>query len=158
MHARYIFISYDTSEVQIADFIKGCLTRRVPAGVSVFIAKRDISAGENPLKRMLEEELQQAEALVALCSKSSKRSPWLWWEAGSVWARRGLVVPIFVNCSPKEFDGPLTLVAQGRTLFDLEELTSALQTVCSLFDPAVTVKMTTAEESQLDTIQQTLKE
>lgn len=40
LEARYVFVSYDTSEVELALLVQRLLGRRVPAGVSVFVAKR----------------------------------------------------------------------------------------------------------------------
>jgi hypothetical protein len=132
---RYVFISYDTSEFDLATFIAEVVERRMVPGINVFVAKRDIPAGGNPLKIMLEEQLLRAEALLTLCSVKSKSSPWLWWESSAVWARGGLVIPLFVDISPSEFDGPITLVCQGRSLFDIMELNSALDSLLAKVCP-----------------------
>jgi Phage integrase family len=76
LEARYLFVSYDSSEVEGALLIQRLLERRVAPGVSVFVAKRDIAPGANPLKVMLEEQFLQAEALVAMCSRRSRTSPY----------------------------------------------------------------------------------
>jgi hypothetical protein len=133
---RYVFISYDTAEYDLATFIAEVVENHMGPGINVFVAKRDISAGENPLKVMLDEQLLQAEALLALCSSSSKNSPWLWWESSAVWAKGGLVIPLFVDISPNEFNGPITLVCQGRSLFDVEELNAALNTLITRVFPS----------------------
>jgi hypothetical protein len=106
--AKYVFISYDTKEYDLALYIAKVLEARLVPGVEVFVAKRDIPPGAPPLKVMLEDQLLHAEALVALCSKQSKTSPWLWWESSSVWARGHLVVPLFIDseltpcsCNPR---------------------------------------------------------
>lgn len=127
--AKCVFISYDNSECHLATFISKILNKRLPPGISVFIAKRDIAPGSNPLKEMLEEKLLNAEALVALCSQKSKTSPWLWWEASAVWAQDRLVVPLFINISPSEFGGPIVLVCQGRSFFDTADINSALKAI-----------------------------
>lgn len=144
--ARYVFISYETEEIVLADFVKKVLEGRLDKGVSVFVAKRDIKPGANPLKIMLEEELPRAEALIALCSKKSKNSPWLWWESAAVWAKGGLVVPLFIDLSPKEFDGPLTLVCQGRYFFDKEDMDAALRAIVSKVSPGLSFREITSEE------------
>ena len=127
--AKYVFISYANDEYELAIYVAGLLERRLATGVSVFVAKRDIAPGADPRKVMLEEQLLRAEALVALCSKRSKMSPWLWWESSAVWARRGTVVPLFVDISAKEFNGPITLVCQGRKFFQVEDMNAAVQTI-----------------------------
>lgn len=70
--AKYVFISYDAAEFELADYMKKVLEKRLVPGVSVFVAKRDIKPGANPLKVMLEEQLLHAEALVALCSANPR--------------------------------------------------------------------------------------
>lgn len=144
--ARYVFISYDTEELAIADYLKKVLERRVGRDVSVFVAKRDIKPGANPLKTMLEENLLQAEALLALCSSRSKSSPWLWWESSAVWAKGGLVIPLFVDLSPNEFDGPLTLVCQGRYFFNKEDMNAALRAIVDIVSPGLRFVETTSDE------------
>lgn len=132
---KYVFVSYDTSEYRLAVFIAKMVEKRLVPGVTVFVAKRDIPTGENPLKVMLEEQLLQAEALLAVCSVRSKTSPWLWWESSAVWAKGGLVIPLFVDISPTNFDGPITLVCQGRSLFEITELNSALSSLIAKVCP-----------------------
>ena len=45
---RYVFISYETSETNLAIFIKDVIKRRLDPGISVFVAKPDIPPGSNP--------------------------------------------------------------------------------------------------------------
>jgi hypothetical protein len=143
---RYVFISYDTSEYAMAAFIANVVQKRMVHGINVFVAKRDIPAGENPLKIMLEEQLLHAEALLALCSRQSKSSPWLWWESSAVWAKGGLVIPLFVDLSPNEFDGPITLVCQGLSFFDVTELNSALKSLIKKLCPGQKYEQLTKQE------------
>lgn len=143
---KSVFVSYETEEIALADFVKKVLGGRLDKGVSVFVAKRDIKPGANPLKIMLEEELPRAEALIALCSKKSKNSQWLWWESAAVWARGGLVVPLFVDLAPDEFGAPLTLACQGHNFFDVEELNSALRAIVSKVSPGLSFREITSEE------------
>ncbi|HVA91433.1 MAG TPA: toll/interleukin-1 receptor domain-containing protein [Chloroflexota bacterium] len=121
-----IFISYDTRELELADYVRASLRRRLPEGATVFVAKRDIGPGDHPGKVMLEQQLLEADALVALCSSRSKTSHWLWWEAAAVWARGKPVFPLFINVGAEEFGPPLTLVCQGRPMFVAEGLIEVL--------------------------------
>ena len=52
-----IFISYDTEELALADFVKNVLDRWTENKLDVFIAKRGIRSGENPLEVMMEQKL-----------------------------------------------------------------------------------------------------
>jgi hypothetical protein len=146
LDTKYLFISYDTSEYHLATFIAKIFEKRLAPGISVFIAKRDIVPGENPLKVMLEEQLLHAEALVALCSQKSKTSPWLWWEASAVWARSHLVVPLFINVSPSKFGGPIVQVCQGRSFFDSADINSALKTIVDKVCPGNQCEELTSQE------------
>jgi hypothetical protein len=143
---RYVFISYETSELNLAIFIKDVIKRRLDPGISVFVAKRDIPPGSNPQKVILEEQLLNAEALVALCSKQSKESPWLWWESSAVWARGGLVIPLFIDISADKFNGPISLVFQGRSFFKADDINSVLSTLVTKVSPGQQVSKLTYEE------------
>jgi hypothetical protein len=146
LEMNIVFISYHNSEFPLATFIADVIQRRLPRGISVFVAKRDISPGSSPLKVMLEEQLLEAEVLVALCSQQSKTSPWLWWESSAVWARGGLVIPLFVDISPNEFIGPITLVCQGRSFFEVDDINSVLSTLVTKVSPGQQVNKLTNEE------------
>ena len=146
MVAKYVFISYEKLEYDLAVYIANILQERLVEGISVFIAKRDIKHGDNPLKVMLEEQLLQAEALVALCSERSKSSPWICWESATVWARGGLVVPLFIKISPNEFNGPITLICQGGDFFEVINLNSTLQAITNKVCPDHPCKDLTSEE------------
>lgn len=122
-----VFISYDTDELPLADFLKNLLNKWLSERYKVFVAKRDIHPGDNPLKVMMEEALKNARAIFPICSSKSKTSPWLWWESGSVWARDKKVYPLFTNISPNDFGAPLILVAQGKSYFDKSELLEILR-------------------------------
>jgi hypothetical protein len=146
---RFLFISYATVDLDVATFVAELLEARVPPSVSVFVAKRDIAPGRDPRKTMLEEQLLRAEALVALCSFDSKQAGWLWWEASSVWTRGKLVAPLFLDLGAGEFDGPLTLVCQGRDLFEPHELAEALTQVVTTVGGESPVVLTDDELARL---------
>jgi len=144
--AKYVYISYDTAEIDLALYVAKVLKKRLTPGVSVFVAKRDIQPGANWLKVMLNENLLHAEALVAVCSAKSKASPWLWWESSAVWARKGLVAPLFVDISPGQFDGPITLVCQGRRFFEVTDMNSTLCAVIGKVCPGHSCKQLRPQE------------
>lgn len=144
--AKYVYISYDTSEIDLATYVGKILEERLAPSVSVFIAKRDIKLGTDPLKVMLDEQLLHAEALIALCSTKFKASPWLWWESSAVWARKGLVVPLFVDILPSLFDGPITLVCQGGHFFEATDMNSTLRAVMGKVCPGHAYKELTSKE------------
>jgi hypothetical protein len=145
-----VFVSYATADLNLAKFVAGLLERRLGQSGLVFVAKRDIDAGSDPLATMLSERLLRAAALVALCSRDSRQSAWLWWESSSVWTRGELVVPLFVDIEAGDFVGPLTLLCQGRRLFRPDELMEALRTVVEQVAPnAVRQPLNVSELAQL---------
>jgi hypothetical protein len=152
---KFVFISYATSEVSFATFIKDILERRLPPGISVFVAKPDILPGSNPMKVILEEQLLKAEALIALCSRQSKASPWLWWESSAVWARGGLVIPLFIDIEPEDFNGPLSHVCQGRS-FEVNDLNSVLLTIINRISPGEKIiELSNKEVEELERLKTT---
>lgn len=130
MNKPLVFISYASDELDLADFVKEILLRVSDNKTEIFVAKRDISSGADPLKTMLNEKLKKADAIIPICSYKSKESPWLWWESASVWATTGGVHPLFTNISANIFGGPLTLVVQGKEYFVKQEFFQTMETLC----------------------------
>ena len=128
-----IFVSYDTEELALADFVKNVLDRWTENKLDVFIAKRGIRSGENPLEVMMEQKLKHAQAVIPICSIRSKTSPWVWWESAAVWAKDQKVYPLFTNISASGFGPPLTLVSQGKEYFTREEFIETLKKVSEQF-------------------------
>ncbi|MBI4697967.1 MAG: toll/interleukin-1 receptor domain-containing protein, partial [Nitrospirae bacterium] len=133
MKKPLVFISYASDEVELADFLKQILLRISADTLEVFVAKRDISSGDNPLKVMLDENLKAADAIIPICSRKAKNTSWVWWESASVWAKTGKIYPLFTNISADEFGGPLILVVQGKDYFVKNELIKTLSGLCDKF-------------------------
>ena len=134
MNKPIVFISYASDEVELADFIKQVLLRISADNLEVFIAKRDISAGDDPLKVMLEKKLKLADAIIPICSRKARNTSWVWWESASVWAKRGKLYPLFTNISAADFGAPLILVVQGKDYFIKDEFLETLNIVCQKLD------------------------
>ncbi len=131
MKKPLVFISYASDELDLADFVKKVLLRVSDYKIEVFVAKRDISSGADPLKTMLNEKLKNADAIIPICSYKSKETPWLWWESASVWATTGKVHPLFTNISANVFGGPLILVVQGKEFFTQQEFFQTVEMLCN---------------------------
>lgn len=144
--AEVVFISYDTGNLDLADAVASLLRARLDPGTEIFVAKRSIAPGDDPLKRMLDGGLLRARALVAICPPSSKESPWLWWETGAVWARGELVIPLFAGISANEFDGPLGAVRHGGDCTKREDVDRILKEVVQPGRPGRGYSETTDEE------------
>jgi hypothetical protein len=127
---KRIFISWSGSRgLAIARELKDVLDDRIGNDVEVFVSKPGILPGSNPYKVMLDENLLRADALLAVVTERSVGSAWLVWESASVWARGGLVVPVFVDVRPDDIPGPLTQLCQGGDLLDSEFLDGAVASI-----------------------------
>lgn len=127
-----VFISYDTEEIALANFIKDVLDRWTEDKLDVFVAKRAIPPGENPLK-MMEQKMKSAQAVIPICSMKSKTSPWIWWESAAVWAKDHNVYPLFTNITAGSFGPPLSLFSQGNDFFAEKEFARTLKHVSEQF-------------------------
>lgn len=147
MNRPLVFISYASDELDLADFVKKILLRLSDNKIEVFVAKRDISSGADPLKTMLNEKLKDADAIIPICSYKSKETPWLWWETASVWAKTGKVHPLFTNISANVFGGPLILVVQGKEFFTKKEFFQTIDALCKNLEISPTQLDFTEEEA-----------
>lgn len=143
-----VFISYDTRELYLAEFMKALLEKHLGLGIPVFVAKRDIKVGDDPTKKMIKESLLRANAIVSICTPFSMTSPWLWWETATVWARDQLVVPLFAGILPEEFNGPIQVLLQGKQLFEQTELMEAVREIGQRMVPSLTLSDLTVDEAR----------
>jgi len=150
-----VFISYDTKELCLAEFLKALLEARLGSSVPVFVAKRDIRVGDDPTRKMIKDSLLLANVIVSICTSNSITSPWLWWETATVWARNQLVIPLFAGILPEKFGGPITVLLQGRQLFDRYELMDAIREIGRRVVPSLGMSdLTDNETRELDTLHQ----
>jgi hypothetical protein len=93
MASRQFFISHVTTEAPVASLIARWLE---PSGTTLFVASRDISAGEVWLQA-LRKTLAKADVVLVLASQRSIDRKWVWFEAGSAWvsARRRCIPVCF---------------------------------------------------------------
>jgi len=147
MNRPLVFISYASDELDLADFVKNFILRVSDNKIEVFVAKRDISSGADPLKTMLNEKLRNADAIIPICSYKSKDTPWLWWESAAVWAKTGKVHPLFTNISANVFSGPLILVVQGKEFFTKQDFFQTINALCKNVNISVNQLDFTEEES-----------
>lgn len=129
-----VFISYASEELELADFVRNILKKCSSGRIDPFVARRDIAAGEDPLKVMLESNLKCARGIIPICSIRSKLSSWVWWESSAVWARNQKVYPLFTNISPNDFGAPINLVCQGKEYFNTEEFIETIRMICKDLD------------------------
>lgn len=115
-----IFMSYDTRDIELVKAIDELLQKTFSKRVKTFIAKRDIKAGDDAFKTMLHENLAKCAVVIAVCTKRSITSPWLWFESGAGFEKNGLI-PVWSGVKPQEFKAPMTIF-QGKNIQDKDEV------------------------------------
>ena len=124
-----IFLSWGgQSSESVASVLQTILQGHFPSA-QVFFSRRSIAVGEDPLKRMFDEGLLEANALVAVLTKDSASRPWVVWETATVWAKGRLVVPMFVDVSPGGVPGPLAVKVQGVRISERDEVDRAVNRI-----------------------------
>ncbi|MHB1510436.1 MAG: TIR domain-containing protein [Acidimicrobiales bacterium] len=99
---------------------------RLPA-VEVFFSPTSIEPGADPYRRMFDEGLLRAEALLVVLTEDGAGSPFVIWETAAAWGRGKLVISVFVDIEPGAVPGPLTTRVQGVQLADRRDLDRALR-------------------------------
>lgn len=139
-----IFISYDTRDIELVKIIDDIVQRVFNKQVATFIAKRDIEAGDDAFRKMLHENLAKCVAVIAVCTKRSVTSPWLWFESGAGFQKTGLI-PVWCGVKPQEFKAPMTIF-QGKSVQDKTEMNELLIKISGLTKIIVDVISVTDEE------------
>lgn len=127
-----IFMSYDTRDIDLVKAIDGILHRVFKKSVKTFIAKRDIKAGDDAFKTMLHQNLAKCVVVLAICTKRSVTSPWLWFESGAGFEKSGLI-PVWSGVKPQEFKAPMTIF-QGKNIRDRVEIHELLSKLAELIN------------------------
>ncbi len=131
---RVVFLSWGGERSKlVADALRSVIEPRLPAGAEIFFSPQ-IRPGAAPLVEMLDKNLLGADVHVVVLTTESVQSPWVTWETASSWARGKAVIPVFVDISPGDVAGPLTLLAQGVYLDDLDAVGSAIGEILSAVD------------------------
>jgi len=125
-----IFMSYDTRDIDLVKAIDDVLQRVFNNKVKTFIAKRDIKAGDDAFKKMLHDSLAKCAVVLALCTKRSVTSSWLWFESGAGFEKSGLI-PIWSGVNPQEFKAPMTIF-QGKNIQDKGEIHELLSKIAEV--------------------------
>ena len=125
-----IFISYDTRDIELVRAIDDILKRVLDNKIKTFIAKRDIKAGDDAFKTMLHDNLSNSSVVLAICTKRSITSPWLWFESGAGFGSSRLI-PLWAGTTPQEFKEPMKIF-QGRNVEDKDEMEDLLTQLCHM--------------------------
>jgi len=128
-----VFISYDTRDIELVHYIDSILKRVFQEGIRTFIAQRDIKAGEAAFQRMLQDSIAKSRLVLALCTKRSLTSPWLWFESGAGFGR-GDFIPMLSGVTPEEIKPPMNIF-QSKSLdnkLHIEQLLSRVAEITGI--------------------------
>jgi hypothetical protein len=151
-----VFISYDTRDIELPHAIAAIIKRIFSDRIRTFIAKRDIKAGDDAFKTMLHDSLAKSAIVLAICTKRSLTSPWLWFESGAGFGSCTLI-PVWAGINPSEFKAPMTIF-QGKSVADkteLEELIIRISEVTKV--PCADCSLTNNELENLKQLVEKLK-
>jgi hypothetical protein len=126
-----IFLSWGgTPSLRVAELLADLLRLRFPTA-EIFLSTTSIDPGDDPMRRVLEDGLLRCQVLIAALSRDAATRPWVIWETATVWARKQLVIPIFIDVAPADIPGPLTSRVQGVHLNNKVELDRVLAVIAA---------------------------
>jgi hypothetical protein len=90
-----VFVSHITEEAKLAALIKERIETAFLGMIEVFVSSdvKSIQPGARWLST-ISDNLQAAEVMLVLCSKTSVRRPWINFEAGAAWVKEIHTVPV----------------------------------------------------------------
>jgi hypothetical protein len=147
--APMLFLSWGRpTGKRVAAALRAVLELRLPE-VEVFFSPTSIEPGADPYRRMFDEGLLRAEALLVVLTEHGAGSPFVIWETAAAWGRGKLVIPVFVNIEPGAVPGPLTTRVQGVQLADRRDLDRALRELAVHFGLSECAALTDEEHANL---------
>lgn len=150
-----IFLSWSGARSKsIAKALVPILQERLPSA-EVFFSATSIDPGDSPQRKMLHDNLRNADALVAVLTQESANRPWVIWETASTWGRSKKVIPLFVDVHPGDVDGPLASEAQGVRHDDREGLDKAFAVLARVVHAAAPPKL---DDDEYETIMASARE
>jgi TIR domain len=96
-----VFVSHAGDDTWVAEQISRCIEDR---GASTFLDRRDIAAGDDFTKRILQ-EIPKCDELVALFTPWSRRRAWVRHEIGMAQLQGLRIVCVFYKVTPADFHG-----------------------------------------------------
>jgi len=107
-----IFVSHISKEAALAEVLQKHIQKHFLGLIEVFVSSDGVSieAGSDWLKS-LKEALQEAQAVIVLCSKESVGRPWVNFEAGAAWLKDVPIIPVcHTDLKPEQIPLPLQLL------------------------------------------------
>jgi TIR domain len=156
--APLLFISWGRATSKaVASKLKDMLEVRLP-GVELFFSPTSIEPGADPSRRMFDEGLLAASALLVVLTAESAKSAYVIWETATAWARGQLVIPLFVDIEPTAVPGPLTSKIQGVHLADRPDVDRGISQFAVHFGVPSPAPLTDDEHGTLLASAQTAEE
>lgn len=129
MEDKKIFISHVTADAEIAAALKKYLEVAIPH-VSAFASSTDIGLGSKWLEA-IDEALDEASAVLVLCSRWSVQRRWINFETGAGWARKKPVIPLCYGSMRTEDLPDLLQALQSLNVHNAADCELLIQKLCS---------------------------
>lgn len=130
---KTIFISHITEEAKLARLLKQEIESRTAGYVDVFVSSdgKSIEAGKEWLEA-IKNGLNNADLMIALCSKESVARSWVNFEIGAGWSRQIHVIPAcHTNILPSQLTKPIDML-QGVSIGRLDGLKTIFEKIAEV--------------------------
>jgi hypothetical protein len=128
-----VFISHTSSEADLAILLKDWIESTFDVKVFVSSDKRDLRPGDKWLEE-IDSVLNDAGALLVICSPNALTRPWIHFETGCAWIRRVPVIPICHSSLTKSMLPPPLSSFQALTLEEGEFSKQLLEAIARHFN------------------------
>jgi len=131
MERKKIFISHVTAEAEIAVALKGYLEVAIP-DVTAFASSTDIALGSKWLTA-IDDALDQASAVLVLCSSWSVQRRWINFETDAGWGQKKPVIPLCYGSMRTEDLPDLLQALQAVNVHNAADCELLIQKLCTAF-------------------------
>lgn len=128
MPLRKIFISHVTAEAEVAGALKVQLEQAIP-GLSAFTSSTDIELGSRWLTE-IDRALDEASAVLVLCSRWSVERRWINFETGAGWGQKKAVIPLCYGAMRTEDLPDLLQALQAMNVHNAADCEVLIQRLC----------------------------
>ena len=150
LQRNVVFVSWSGPKARdVAEVLRRVVESRFSTPTEVVVSTRSIPPGSQPLHEMLERNLLVCCTHLVVLTREAAVSNWVVWEAAASWARQKPVIPIFVDVTASEIEGPLTLLAQGVRIDDSRDLNRVLGVVAAAISAPQPEPLSATEHQEL---------
>ncbi|MGA7411221.1 MAG: toll/interleukin-1 receptor domain-containing protein [Bryobacteraceae bacterium] len=131
MATKTVFISHVTAEAEVAEALKLHIERSIP-DVTAFASSTDITLGSRWLTE-IDNALNQANAVLVVCSPWSVERRWINFEAGAGWGQKKPVIPLCYGLMRTEDLPDLLQALQAVNVHNAADCELLIRNLCRAF-------------------------